>query len=190
MLDLILSQAVNGLVLGFLYVLIATGLSIIFGMLGVVNFAHGAFFALGAYFALTLQAEFGLQREREVGAERKKGPVREVHHAQHAEDDRQAGGNQHIQETKHQAVDGLGQDEIQHLQLPQKIERPAARRLPRAASGRRRQARAAGNKSVHREKISGDPSGSRFPAACRRGHRAERRRWAPWPPRRASPTGR
>ena len=37
MLDLILSQAVNGLVLGFLYVLIATGLSIIFGMLGVVN---------------------------------------------------------------------------------------------------------------------------------------------------------
>ncbi|ROR20454.1 amino acid/amide ABC transporter membrane protein 1 (HAAT family) [Comamonas sp. BIGb0124] len=59
MLDLILSQAVNGLVLGFLYVLIATGLSIIFGMLGVVNFAHGAFFALGAYFALTLQAEFG-----------------------------------------------------------------------------------------------------------------------------------
>ena len=49
MLDMILSQAVNGLVLGFLYVLIAIGLSIIFGMLGIVNFAHGAFFALGAY---------------------------------------------------------------------------------------------------------------------------------------------
>ena len=42
MLDMILSQAVNGLVLGFLYVLIATGLSIIFGMLGIVNFAHGS----------------------------------------------------------------------------------------------------------------------------------------------------
>jgi len=59
MLDMILSQAVNGLVLGFLYVLIAIGLSIIFGMLGIVNFAHGAFFALGAYFALTLRNELG-----------------------------------------------------------------------------------------------------------------------------------
>lgn len=59
MLDMILSQAVNGLVLGFLYVLIAVGLSIIFGMLGIVNFAHGAFFAVGAYFALVLNREFG-----------------------------------------------------------------------------------------------------------------------------------
>lgn len=57
--DMILSQAVNGLVLGFLYVLIATGLSIIFGMLGIVNFAHGSFFALGAYFALVLNRDFG-----------------------------------------------------------------------------------------------------------------------------------
>ncbi len=54
MLDVILSQIVNGVVLGFLYVLIALGLSIVFGMLGLVNFAHGVFFALGAYFALTL----------------------------------------------------------------------------------------------------------------------------------------
>ena len=53
MLELILSQVANGLVLGFLYVLIALGLSIIFGMLGIVNFAHGAIFALGAYFAVT-----------------------------------------------------------------------------------------------------------------------------------------
>jgi len=59
MTELIISQVVNGLVLGFLYVLIAIGLSIIFGMLGVVNFAHGVFFALGAYFALTLQDSIG-----------------------------------------------------------------------------------------------------------------------------------
>ena len=59
MLDMLLSQAVNGLVLGFLYVLIATGLSIIFGMLGIVNFAHGSFFAIGAYLALTLRNDFG-----------------------------------------------------------------------------------------------------------------------------------
>jgi branched-chain amino acid transport system permease protein len=59
MLDTILSQAVNGLVIGFLYVLIAVGLSIIFGMLGIVNFAHGAFFAVGAYLAFVLARDFG-----------------------------------------------------------------------------------------------------------------------------------
>ncbi len=59
MFDMIVSQAVNGLVLGFLYVLIAVGLSVIFGMLGIVNFAHGAFFAIGAYLALMLNRDFG-----------------------------------------------------------------------------------------------------------------------------------
>lgn len=59
MLDMIISQAVNGLILGFLYVLIAIGLSIIFGMLGIVNFAHGSFFAIGAYLALVLARDFG-----------------------------------------------------------------------------------------------------------------------------------
>jgi branched-chain amino acid transport system permease protein len=56
---ILLSQAANGLVLGGLYVLIAIGLSIVFGLLGIVNFAHGAFFALGAYFGLTLYHQFG-----------------------------------------------------------------------------------------------------------------------------------
>lgn len=56
---ILLSQAANGLVLGGLYVLIAIGLSIVFGLLGIVNFAHGAFFALGAYFGLTLYQQFG-----------------------------------------------------------------------------------------------------------------------------------
>lgn len=59
MLDLLLSQVAAGLVLGGLYVLIAIGLSIIFGLLGIVNFAHGNFFALGAYFALSLYHAFG-----------------------------------------------------------------------------------------------------------------------------------
>jgi branched-chain amino acid transport system permease protein len=59
MLDILLSQVVSGLVLGGLYVLIAIGLSIIFGLLGIVNFAHGTFFTLGAYFALTLFRTFG-----------------------------------------------------------------------------------------------------------------------------------
>jgi len=59
MYEILLSQAANGVVLGFLYVLIAAGLSITFGLLGVINFAHGAFFALGAYFGLTLYQLFG-----------------------------------------------------------------------------------------------------------------------------------
>jgi branched-chain amino acid transport system permease protein len=59
MLEILLSQIVSGLVLGGLYVLIAIGLSIIFGLLGIVNFAHGTFFTLGAYFALTLYQFFG-----------------------------------------------------------------------------------------------------------------------------------
>ena len=40
---------VNGIVLGSVYVLVAIGLSIIFGMIGVVNFAHGVLYMLGAY---------------------------------------------------------------------------------------------------------------------------------------------
>lgn len=54
-----ITQALNGFVLGALYVLMALGLSIIFGMIGVVNFAHGVLFALGAYLATTLQAVIG-----------------------------------------------------------------------------------------------------------------------------------
>jgi branched-chain amino acid transport system permease protein len=59
MLDTLVSQAANGLVLGFVYVLIAVGLSITFGLLGVINFSHGAFFALGAYVAWQLLQIFG-----------------------------------------------------------------------------------------------------------------------------------
>lgn len=46
---LLLSHIANGLVLGTLLALVASGLTIILGMLGLVNFAHGAFYALGAY---------------------------------------------------------------------------------------------------------------------------------------------
>ena len=49
----------NGLVLGALYVLMALGLSIIFGMVGVINFAHGALFTLGAYTAYQVQGALG-----------------------------------------------------------------------------------------------------------------------------------
>ena len=45
----VLQQVFNGLVGGSFYALLALGLAVIFGMLGVVNFAHGAFYMLGAF---------------------------------------------------------------------------------------------------------------------------------------------
>jgi branched-chain amino acid transport system permease protein len=45
-----LFQVLNGVGLGMIYFLLAIGLTIIFGLLNFVNFAHGAFFLLGAYF--------------------------------------------------------------------------------------------------------------------------------------------
>lgn len=47
-------QLFTGLALGAIYVLLAVGLSLIFGMLTVVNFAHGAFFMVGAYAGYTV----------------------------------------------------------------------------------------------------------------------------------------
>ncbi len=44
----ILQLLLNGLVIGVIYALIAMGLSLIFGLLGIVNFAHGEFYMLGA----------------------------------------------------------------------------------------------------------------------------------------------
>ncbi|MEV0399625.1 branched-chain amino acid ABC transporter permease [Actinoallomurus sp. NPDC050550] len=55
-----LQQAFNGLVGGAFYALLALGLSVIFGMLGVVNFAHGAFYMLGAFGAYVLLDSFGV----------------------------------------------------------------------------------------------------------------------------------
>ena len=46
-------QLFNGLILGSIYVLLSLGLTVIFGTLGVVNFAHGALYMLGAYGAYT-----------------------------------------------------------------------------------------------------------------------------------------
>jgi len=53
--DAILLQILNGLDKGSAYSLIALGLTLIFGTLGVVNFAHGALFMIGAFCAVTLQ---------------------------------------------------------------------------------------------------------------------------------------
>jgi branched-chain amino acid transport system permease protein len=56
----LLQQVFNGLVGGSFYALLALGLAVIFGMLGVVNFAHGAFYMLGAFGTYILLDRFGL----------------------------------------------------------------------------------------------------------------------------------
>ncbi|MEM6618965.1 MAG: branched-chain amino acid ABC transporter permease, partial [Pseudomonadota bacterium] len=60
--DQIILQILNGLDKGSAYALIALGLTLIFGTLGVVNFAHGALFMLGAFCAVTFQRLLSLSR--------------------------------------------------------------------------------------------------------------------------------
>jgi branched-subunit amino acid ABC-type transport system permease component len=55
--DIIVVQTVNGIVTGMILALVASGLTLIFGIMDVVNFAHGELFMLGAYMGvLTLAA--------------------------------------------------------------------------------------------------------------------------------------
>jgi len=55
-----MQHVINGLVSGSFLALLALGLAVIFGMLGVVNFAHGSFYMLGAFGAYVLLSEFGV----------------------------------------------------------------------------------------------------------------------------------
>ncbi|MBC7514467.1 MAG: branched-chain amino acid ABC transporter permease, partial [Herminiimonas sp.] len=47
----VVTQISTALIIGMLLFMVASGLSLIFGVLGVINFAHGAFYMAGAYFA-------------------------------------------------------------------------------------------------------------------------------------------
>ena len=57
--NLIVTQMLFGLALGAVYILMACGLTIIFGLLYVVNFAHGTFYMLGAFAAFVIISLFG-----------------------------------------------------------------------------------------------------------------------------------
>ncbi len=59
MLELVIFSSLNGLLYGMLLFLLASGLTLIFSMMGVLNFAHASFYMLGAY--------FGYQISRYVG---------------------------------------------------------------------------------------------------------------------------
>jgi branched-chain amino acid transport system permease protein len=52
--DILAIQAVHGLVYAMLLFLVASGLTLVFGMMGVLNFAHAGFYMLGAYFAYSV----------------------------------------------------------------------------------------------------------------------------------------
>ena len=56
----LLQHLVNGLVLGGTYALLGIGLTLIFGLMNVVNFAHGEFYTLGAYVSYAALALAGV----------------------------------------------------------------------------------------------------------------------------------
>ncbi|WP_438267406.1 branched-chain amino acid ABC transporter permease [Haladaptatus halobius] len=58
--SLFAAQFVSGFVYGMILVMIALGLALILGLMGIINFAHGALFMLGAYLAFSVVSWFGL----------------------------------------------------------------------------------------------------------------------------------
>lgn len=61
--EILLQQLINGICEGSIYALIAVGLSLIFGVLEVVNFAHGEFYAIGGYLAYLFYVALGVNYE-------------------------------------------------------------------------------------------------------------------------------
>jgi len=60
MLDVIPQYIFNGLLIGSSYALIALGLTVIFGLMNIANFAHGQFYMMGGFFAYFLTAGLGI----------------------------------------------------------------------------------------------------------------------------------
>ncbi|MBW1691017.1 MAG: branched-chain amino acid ABC transporter permease [Deltaproteobacteria bacterium] len=60
MTTIVIQTLINGLILGSFYVLLAAGLSLIFSIMGIVNFAHGALLMLGAFCSYVFITKLGL----------------------------------------------------------------------------------------------------------------------------------
>ena len=58
--EVVLSSLVNGILLGWLYALVALGLTLIFGVMKVINFAHGSLMMLAMYATFSLASRFGV----------------------------------------------------------------------------------------------------------------------------------
>ena len=69
--EIYLNVAVSGLLTGLVYGLMALGLSVIFGVVRVVNFAHGEMMTIAMYLAIALFAAYGLDPLRHAGADRR-----------------------------------------------------------------------------------------------------------------------
>lgn len=59
MIEVLIFATLNGLVTGLLLFMLASGLTLIFSMMGVLNFAHASFYMLGAYFAYSISLYLG-----------------------------------------------------------------------------------------------------------------------------------
>src|SRR3546814_108383 len=57
--ETLIVSLLNGVIYGLLLFMVSAGLTLIFGMMGVLNFAHASFYMLGAYFAYALQDSLG-----------------------------------------------------------------------------------------------------------------------------------
>ena len=59
MLEYLIFSILNTLVLGMLLFMLSSGLTLIFSMMGVLNFAHASFYMLGAYFGYQISTVIG-----------------------------------------------------------------------------------------------------------------------------------
>jgi len=67
-LPVFLQYLINGLTIGMLYALIALGYTMVYGIIELINFAHGDLFMLGCFFALTILSAMGLSGSAVAGA--------------------------------------------------------------------------------------------------------------------------
>lgn len=58
--EILIQQLFNGLTIGSVYALVALGLTLVYGILHIPNFAHGALYMMGGYITLTMMTRFGL----------------------------------------------------------------------------------------------------------------------------------
>jgi branched-chain amino acid transport system permease protein len=90
--DTVVFALLNGVIHGLLLFMVSAGLTLVFGMMGVLNFAHASFYMLGAYFAYTLQGIVGFGAAvvlaallaGAVGVAVERWFLRRVHHHGHA----------------------------------------------------------------------------------------------------------
>jgi len=59
--ELFIQQVINGLAIGGIYALVALGYTMVYGVLKLINFAHGDLFTIGAYLGMTLFVSLGLE---------------------------------------------------------------------------------------------------------------------------------